>query len=190
MSGKLLQLLGFCLITIPAFCQISFENEKILINNHQMSSTNSEVLLADLNNDGAKDLIVTITSSSGRIGIYPNVQGDFTTTPLKVVFDDWNTTAEYPSGVSAIDVDNDGLLDIVACNRYSNKINWFRNLGNFTFSLITPLIDIANGPNQITISDIDNDGLKDLVVNLATNTDLVVWLKNNGDGTFLSQHSW
>lgn len=162
-----------------SFCQINFEEEKVLIDKFQMPYSNSEALTADLNGDGTKDLITT-DISGGYITAYQNIGGQFTEIPCGLILDNQN---EYPTGISVIDIDNDGLLDIIACNRFSNKINWFRNLGDFNFSGLTPLISIANGPKYTLVADIDADGIDDLVVALASNI-TVVWLKNNGNGVF------
>lgn len=176
---KKLLLLGLLISLNSTFGQINFENEKNLLNQIQMPSLNSEILAADLNGDGDKDLITT-SLDLGYITAHPNIGGDLTDTAPKIILENRN---EYPSGISAIDADNDGLTDIIACNRYDNKINWFKNLGNFTFSPISTLLNIANEPNLSVISDIDNDGLSDIVVNLASNG-TIVWLKNSGNGTF------
>lgn len=170
--------------SIPLLCQINFGSENILIDNYQMPSTNTEVFSSDMNNDGYKDLIST-TLNEGYITLNPNILGDYTATNPKMIL---NNQSQYPTGVSAIDIDNDGLLDIIACNRFENKINWFKNLGNFTFSPIATLFTISNGPNLTTISDVDNDGIDDIVINLV-NSNTVVWVKNNGDGTFMNSQN-
>ncbi len=79
---------------LSAFCQISFENQKELINTYQMPSLNSEILAADLNNDGTKDLITT-SMNLGLITIHPNIDGDFTATQPKLILENQN---EYPTG--------------------------------------------------------------------------------------------
>lgn len=185
MSKKIL--FCFLLTQVSAFCQISFENERKLIENFQMLSFNSEIFSADLNGDNTNDLIVTSSDGPAYISIYPNIQGDYTATVPKLIWDN-STQNEYPSGLSTIDVDNDGLLDIIFCNKYDDKINWFRNLGDFNFSSIAVLKSLVNGPELSLISDVNNDGLKDIIINLDSN-DSISWLKNNGDGTFLDPQS-
>lgn len=173
-----LSLLLICNLT---FSQINFEAEKVILENYQTPALNSEITIADLNGDNQKDLIST-SLNLGLITLYPNSNGDFTNNiPISIL----KNQSEYPSGVSVIDIDNDGLKDIIASNYIGNRINWFRNLGNFNFSPMATFINIANGPNHSVISDIDNDGLNDIVLNLTTN-DSVVWLKNNGNGTFMN----
>lgn len=177
-----LLLLAIFINCTPLFSQINFENEKTLIEKHHTNIANSEILIADLNSDNTKDLI-TISEVEGYIIIHPNINGDYTNTQSKLILENQN---EYPTGASTIDINNDGLLDIIVCNRINNKISWFRNLGNFNFSALTTLINISNGPNLTLISDIDNDGKEDIITNLSANNTAVVWLKNNGNGTFSS----
>lgn len=167
-------------ITSTFYAQINFESEKILLDQYQALNTNSEILLADLNNDGTKDLI-TVSSSEGIIVVHPNISGNYTEVLSRLVLQNNN---EYPSGISVIDVDNDNLDDIIICNKYDDKISWFKNLGDFNFSEITLLKNIINGPELSLISDVDNDGLKDIIVNLDTN-DTLIWLKNTGNNTFM-----
>lgn len=180
MKNKLL-LIGLTLFSILAYGQISFDPARILIEPAQNPPSNAEIYLSDLNGDNAKDLIVVTTIGFGNITIYPNIQGDFTTTQPKLILEN---QSDYPSGISTMDIDNDGMTDILVCNRYDGKISWFRNLGNFIFSPITLLKSVANGPLISLTSDIDNDGLKDIIINLNSN-DSVIWLKNNGNGSFL-----
>ncbi len=180
MHNKLLLLFLYFISSI-GYSQISFGNDNILIRKAYLQSSVTEIISSDLNGDGFKDLIM-ISPSLGTINVYSNFQGDYTSTQPTVVIEN---TSEYPQGVSIIDIDNDGLQDIVACNNGSDKINWFRNQGNLNFSTITTLVTGIDGPFLTVISDIDNDGLKDIVVGLSSNNS-VIWLKNNGSGTFMN----
>jgi hypothetical protein len=79
-----------------------------------------------------------------------------------------------------VDVDNDGLRDIVM--GFSTEFNWQKNLGNGTFS---PPIVISSGLQNINIicADMDNDGLVDIACESTSQTE-IYWLKNMGNGIF------
>ncbi|MCZ8196702.1 MAG: FG-GAP-like repeat-containing protein [Flavobacterium sp.] len=178
LRARLSMSLLFCNL---AFSQINFESEKVILEQYQTPSLNSEIIIEDLNGDNQKDLI-SISLNLGLITLYQNSNGDFTfSIPTSIL----QNQSEYPSGVSVIDIDNDGLKDIITSNYFGNKINWFRNLGNFTFSPMAILMNITNGPNRSYICDVDYDGINDIVLNLNAN-DSVVWLRNNGNGTFMN----
>lgn len=152
-------------------------------------------IIADFNNDGKQDMFISYVNDNHRI--YENT-GD-----LK--FEDRTTVSNFGGAGSvggpctALDFDNDGLLDIYIGyfgdylngihptlarknkNGLQNKL--FRNLGNFNFEEVLNAGVADNGWSQsIGHADIDGDHLQDLIVgnDFGTNT----YYLNNGDGTF------
>jgi len=122
------------LISKLAFSQINFENEKTLIDKSQMSFNISEIITTDFNGDKKADLLVTNLSES-TILLYPNIEGSYTNSQPKILMDNIpGGNQQYPTGVNIIDINNDGLADIIFCDYYQKKISWFKNLGNFSFS--------------------------------------------------------
>ncbi|BET69672.1 hypothetical protein ASA1KI_45900 [Opitutales bacterium ASA1] len=94
------------------------------------------------------------------------------------------------SHVTVVDLDADGLLDVVACDALTNTIRWLRQspVGVYTESRIG---DAVRGPARIEPCDIDRDGDLDLLVAsmgviMPSNDPIgaVVVLENLGDGTF------
>jgi hypothetical protein len=78
------------------------------------------------------------------------------------------------------DIDQDGLMDVVTTD--FNMLNWFRNLGDGTFSTKTA---ISIGPNTIKVVDLDKDGDPDIVT--GNNSSNLTWYTNSA-ATFSSDN--
>ncbi|MCH7545241.1 MAG: VCBS repeat-containing protein [Planctomycetes bacterium] len=96
----------------------------------------------------------------------------------------------YITHVQAIDLDQDGLLDVIVSDARSNRVSWIRqeSPGVFSERLISPAI-IA--PARTQAFDIDQDGDLDVLIAglgslFPTNEKLgkVVILENMGDSSF------
>ena len=112
--------------------------------------------------------------------------------------DDELTNIVESSGVGAafLDFDQDGFIDIFACNgtwveglssgekpKDASHNQLYRNLGNGTFEDVTDKAKVG-GPwycMGITVGDYDNDGFPDIYLSNYGNN---VLLHNEGDGTF------
>jgi len=65
--------------------------------------------------------------------------------------------------VLAVDLDNDGLLDVLACDCLSDRVVWMRQHKRGEFTEI-PLGETVRAPAHVTPSDFDKDGDLDLLV--------------------------
>lgn len=148
---------------------------------------------ADLNNDGAPDLIVLGRTGTGAptIGIYANNGAG--------VFLDRTALSGIPplpqaSGVSAADYDGDGDLDLYITT-YMTGHKLLRNNGNFTFTDVTAAAGVGDTGAGMGSSwaDFDGDGWVDLYVANRTGSTMPngqgspimnMLYRNNGDGTF------
>lgn len=99
-------------------------------------------------------------------------------------------TPPWISHLSIVDLDEDGLLDVVACDVTENEITWIRQAPAGTFTE-TALSSIVLAPAHVTPSDVDLDGDLDLLIaemgqirpsNEKIGT--VTLLENRGDETF------
>lgn len=102
-------------------------------------------------------------------------------------------SAGYPqiSHLQVVDLDQDGLLDVVICDVLENKISWIRQYPMDTFTEKTCSENIM-APSHIQAIDFDSDGDLDLMVSLLgmlfPNNDKIgsiVILENDGSTNFI-----
>jgi hypothetical protein len=100
-----------------------------------------------------------------------------------------NAEADNPGNIYAVDVNNDGLTDIVEDSGYSNNSSFYVsiNKGNGTFAAPVEYTLPVNDYEAMCIApaDYNNDGKVDLAVPLAGTNQIAVYL-GSGDGTFQS----
>lgn len=90
-----------------------------------------------------------------------------------------------PRSIYAVDIDNDGFLDVLAASEFDNKITWYKNTdgeGNFETQRI--ISTNAEGARSVYSIDIDNDGEMD-VLSASFNDNKIAWYENlDGLGNF------
>ncbi|WP_291129562.1 T9SS type A sorting domain-containing protein [Flavobacterium sp. UBA7682] len=143
--------------------------------------------LADLDGDGAKDIVSSYASSSGSHGVswYKNNNNGLGTFSTRIVI---STAVNYVTSVYAGDLDGDGDMDVVSASATDDKIAWYENLdGLGTFGAQQVLSVTADGAMVVRIADADGDGDKDVI--FGSNDDKTIgWFKNvDGTGNFSSE---
>ncbi len=137
----------------------------------------------DYDNDGDLDLYV-----ANNIG-YPNFlyrnngNGSF----VKISNDPVVTDLSYAHGVSWVDYDNDGFLDLFVTDYFTTKFNkMYHNNGDGTFTKETTAAPVFEASTSVSgvWADYNNDGLVDLFV-ANTNDENNSLYENRGNGTFL-----
>ena len=112
------------------------------------------VTLADLNNDGADEIIL---SHNEEINVIDG-QGNILWTQTLV-----GGMGQYPAAVG--DINNDGALEIVALTAYGNArggVNVFDASGNVLLAMVTNNDPILCAP---TLADLNNDGELEIIFN-------------------------
>jgi hypothetical protein len=153
-------------------------------------------LIADLNNDGLQDIVITYVNDKHRV--YQNLGG--------AKFKDMTAIAslggdELVGGPATVaDFDNDGLLDIYITyfghytqgvlptlkrrndNGLPNQL--FRNLGGFRFENISEKsrTNHTGWAQAVTHTDFNGDGFQDLIV--GNDFGVNAYLQNNGKAVF------
>lgn len=119
------------------------------------------VKIADIDNDGNNDLIVTDGKViRGFVVLFGNGNGTFSS-PLEI-----GDESPYEWGLNIADMNNDGLQDVVVTNGALDTIQVSLNSGARTFS---PAVSFAVGEDisaesAVSIGDVNNDGNIDVIV--------------------------
>lgn len=132
-------------------------------------------MLADLNGDGALDVVVA-SNADDRLSWYPNA-GDGTMGPQQLV--------DVVGGLRfahVTDANGDGHLDLLSISYPGNPLGLHLNDGTGQFA---PRIDLGDVPllYNITTGDLNGDTYADILFGLVDENGLKV-AYNNGDGTF------
>ena len=143
----------------------------------------SVIHVADINNDGLKDIILgaeTLPSTNSIFILYNNGNGSFQrSTPTEIV--------PEPYGLDIDDIDNDGNLEVVFA---STSIYIFENNnGILTLDTLKTNAIPNNNTNLFffpVLEDFNNDGFVDLTVK--GNSDIYLYI-NDGTGNFNNVHS-
>jgi tetratricopeptide (TPR) repeat protein len=123
------------------------------------------VAVFDFNKDGWMDVAVTHDGAPG-LTLWRNVDGEkFERVPLPLPAD-----VKGALGVTPIDVDNDGWIDLAAVLEVgkSTEIHVFRNLGPKGFEDVTAALGLdkikVGEARSVIAADVDGDGATDLIL--------------------------
>ena len=127
------------------------------------------IAVLDYNKDGWMDIAVTHDGAPG-LTLWRNVAGpnnvgrrfERVTLPLRDALRGW--------GVTPVDIDNDGWIDLAAIVETSSgpHVRVFRNLGNGSFEDVSRALGLdrvkLHAPRGLIAADVDGDGAADLIV--------------------------
>ncbi len=135
------------------------------------------LVTGDYNNDGFPDIAAAL-AGSGNVGV-------------QIYWGKGNNRFEgsdvfrgggQPLAIANIEVNSDGLMDLVTASNSTHIIAVFENQGNQTFKRLKPF---ASGefPKFIIAADFSGDGLDDIAVSNST-FDTISMVLGRGDGSF------
>ena len=127
------------------------------------------IAVLDFNKDGWMDIAVTHEGAPG-LSLWRNVAGpenvgrrfERMELPLKDAVRGW--------GVTAVDIDNDGWIDLAAIveTKAGPQVRVFRNKGDGTFEDVSHALGLdavkLQAPRGLIAADVDGDGAPDLIV--------------------------
>lgn len=137
------------------------------------------VFAADLDGDNDID-VLAVGVFSDRVIWYENLDGLGTFSGQKII----STSADGAYSAIAIDINNDGDIDVVSASDNSG-LAWYENIdGLGTFSTANIVSSTINNNRSVFAADIDQDGDTDLVAS-ASGSVIVYWFENlDGLGSF------
>jgi VCBS repeat protein len=144
-----------------------------------IGATPHEIVVADLNNDGKKDLIAS-NGSSNSFSVLLGAGGGVFKPEVRT------TTQNFPNGlvVASFNSITDALLDVVVANSVSNTVQFFPGNGAGGFGVpIGFSTGSGSRPVALGVVDFNGDGKNDLVVVL-NQSNTVRFYSGNGLGGF------
>lgn len=144
------------------------------------------IAAADLNGDGAPDIVVD-NYYSGRMSVLLNKNDGSGTFNSAVNYE----TSRAPHAVATGDMNGDGVEDVVIVG-YANTsagVDVFLNNGNGTFApkITTQFNASATFADSLAVGDITGDGKADVVAGNDGGGNAITLLVGNGSGGFSSQ---
>jgi enediyne biosynthesis protein E4 len=125
------------------------------------------VIAADLDDDGRMDLFVANDSSANFL--FRNIGGMRFEEVGHAAGVAGNASGAYQAGmgVTAGDLDGDGLIDLAVTNFYGESTTYYRNIGGGNFTDATASVGLAVASRRllgfgVALFDADNDGQLDL----------------------------
>ena len=155
----------------------SFQSQKHFLT----SSESRSVAVADLDADGASDIVTTagnFTPSYHVLVFFGNGDGTFQAQKRFSV-------GASPRSVAVADLNADNAPDIVTANANSGDISMLLGNGDGTFQA-GQSFTVGSGPQSVSVADLNADNAPDIVTANASSGDISVLL-GNGNGTFQTQ---
>ena len=118
-----------------------------------------ELYTADLDGDGDMD-VLSASYDDNKIAWYKNTDGNGLFGNQQII----STDATGAYSVKAVDLDNDGDMDVISASSSDDKIAWYENLDGLGSFGDQQIITInANSARLVDFADIDNDGDIDIL---------------------------
>ena len=168
---RILAILSSFLISTSSIAQLP-TSEHILSGTLESPSWISSL---DIDNDNDTDILFQ-TFSDSSLYLLENHQDGIFLTHKKIL-----TLSSGFNNAQIVDLDNDGLDDLLIAFPNSDSIVWHKNLGG-TFGPEQLISNSGTLPSFVVAADINSDGIKDVVVTYQDNN--LVWLENLGLGNF------
>lgn len=129
----------------------------------------------DMDYDGDIDILAA-GAIDNRITWWRNDGGS----PIQWYEQDISTNAYYPCRIQAIDLDNDGFMDVTASMWEGNNVTvWYGSGGGTPVWTEQEMFDPVYGAHSVRAADVDKDGDLDLIVTAMSGHQLILF-RNDG----------
>ncbi|EDQ84083.1 uncharacterized protein MONBRDRAFT_34818 [Monosiga brevicollis MX1] len=132
----------------------------------------SDIDLMDVNRDNKLD-VLSASANDNEVSWHANL-GPGTFVPESLVT---TSSALGVSAVLGVDMDGDGLPDMVSANRLQDTVAWYRNTIDGYYSEPIIVTAAARGVTGIRAADLDGDGDMDLL-SASPRDGIVAWYPN------------
>ena len=138
----------------------------------------SVIFASDLDQDGDLDLLAA-SEREDTVYWFEKLNGLGTYGPARLVLENIGR----PRGLSASDLDGDGMADVMVGSFSEDRVVWVKNLGGGTFGSPKTILDGAISVEAVVVADLNGDGIPDVLV--ASGEDREVrWCRGAGLGQF------
>jgi hypothetical protein len=135
--------------------------------------------VADLNGDTKPD-VVTVNGGSDKVGVFLGTASG----SLQPVVTYATGLNSGPSDVQIVDVNRDGIVDLLTANSSTSTLGVLLGNGNGTFQAVTTYpSQVSSNPVGLAVADLNGDGNPDVALLNWLNPFASVLL-GNGNGTF------
>ena len=135
----------------------------------------------DIDNDGDLD-VLGAAQVTHNIILWENTTGNGNNWLEKIV----DTNLGWARCVSAADINNDGLVEILGASGRDNMIAWYKKVGeNWVKNIV---VNNFVGANYIYPADLDRDGDID-IIGTANEGNKISWFENMNNGSSWTEHN-
>lgn len=151
-------------------------SDQIVIDSQNEAGGITKIIVADINNDSLKDLVVSHgLFSQTKVVFYTNLGNNLFSDPQIIAQDLEDLGA--PQSIAVADINGDGWVDVVAGWKFTDQVTiHINNKGSFNQTQI--LDDDLFAPTSLEFVDIDHDNDLDLIA--IGDSDFFIY-ENNGE---------
>lgn len=153
----------------------SFFNQR---NNYGIGQQPFSLESGDMDGDGKIDIVITNTSKKS-FTVFRN-----TSVVNNISFDDTTNffCGDAPTAIDVIDIDGDGLLDVVVTDQLDSKFSVFRNNsipGIISFEQKIDFFLTGTFPRSMSFGDINSDGKLDIIIGNYGSNSINIFINNS-----------
>ncbi|MBL0059919.1 MAG: VCBS repeat-containing protein [bacterium] len=166
---------------VRLYRQIAGAQEEIWLSSFYGGLDPLGMTIADLENDGVKEIFIAVGSTNGGLYMMRRTQ-----TGSYALSQEINNA--YLVAVAVVDLDNDGALDALGCDFEDDAVRRWEKTATGWVNI--PLNGSMNNPRDIVVEDFNSDGLLDFAATgegQSGGGGGVSWWRQTSNGTFVIQ---